>query len=155
MVKALAREAGIDRKKPHAGRSRDEERPRRTEREERPKRTFAEDRGQRDRNTVPRERDRSFEPVNRGEERIARVLARAGLCSRREAEEWIEAGRVSVNGKVWSRRPSTLRRAMSFWSTAKGCRSASAPAFGSITSRLPRDHDQRPGRSPDHLRPPA
>lgn len=26
-------------------------------------------------------------------------MARAGLCSRRDAERWIEAGRVSVNGK--------------------------------------------------------
>ena len=33
-------------------------------------------------------------------ERIARVMARAGLCSRRDAEEWIEAGRVAVNGRV-------------------------------------------------------
>ena len=33
-------------------------------------------------------------------ERIARVMARAGLCSRRDAEEWITAGRVAVNGKV-------------------------------------------------------
>ena len=33
-------------------------------------------------------------------ERIARVMARAGLCSRRDAEEWIAEGRVSVNGKV-------------------------------------------------------
>jgi 23S rRNA pseudouridine2605 synthase len=31
-------------------------------------------------------------------ERIAKVMARAGLASRREAEAWIEAGRVSVNG---------------------------------------------------------
>lgn len=35
-------------------------------------------------------------------ERIAKVMARAGLCSRREAETWIAAGRVSVNGAVIS-----------------------------------------------------
>ena len=35
-----------------------------------------------------------------GGERIAKVMARAGLCSRREAETWIAAGRVAVNGRV-------------------------------------------------------
>lgn len=33
-------------------------------------------------------------------ERIAKRMARAGLCSRRQAETWIEAGRVSVNGTL-------------------------------------------------------
>ncbi|EBA02391.1 RNA pseudouridylate synthase family protein [Rhodobacterales bacterium HTCC2150] len=33
-------------------------------------------------------------------DRIAKVLSRAGIASRREAERMIEAGRVSVNGKV-------------------------------------------------------
>jgi 23S rRNA pseudouridine2605 synthase len=33
-------------------------------------------------------------------ERIAKVMARAGLASRREAETWIAEGRVSVNGAV-------------------------------------------------------
>ncbi len=33
-------------------------------------------------------------------ERIAKRMARAGLCSRREAEAWIAAGRVRLNGKV-------------------------------------------------------
>lgn len=32
--------------------------------------------------------------------RIAKVMARAGLCSRREAERWVVAGRVQVNGRV-------------------------------------------------------
>jgi 23S rRNA pseudouridine2605 synthase len=40
----------------------------------------------------PQERSKSGE-------RIAKVMARAGLCSRREAEAWIAAGRVAVNGK--------------------------------------------------------
>jgi 23S rRNA pseudouridine2605 synthase len=35
-----------------------------------------------------------------GGERIARAIARAGLASRREAEAWIAAGRVAVNGEV-------------------------------------------------------
>ncbi len=33
-------------------------------------------------------------------ERIAKVLSRAGLASRRDAEEWVVQGRVSVNGRV-------------------------------------------------------
>ena len=35
-------------------------------------------------------------------ERIAKVIARAGLASRRQAEAWIAAGRVAVNGAVIS-----------------------------------------------------
>jgi 23S rRNA pseudouridine2605 synthase len=34
--------------------------------------------------------------------RIAKAMARAGLCSRRDAERWIADGRVSVNGRVLS-----------------------------------------------------
>ena len=33
-------------------------------------------------------------------ERIAKIVSRAGLCSRRNAEEWIVQGRVAVNGRV-------------------------------------------------------
>jgi 23S rRNA pseudouridine2605 synthase len=33
-------------------------------------------------------------------ERIAKVVSRAGLASRRDAEEWITQGRVTVNGRV-------------------------------------------------------
>lgn len=35
-----------------------------------------------------------------GADRIAKVIARAGLCSRREAETWIADGRVKLNGRV-------------------------------------------------------
>lgn len=35
-------------------------------------------------------------------ERIAKRLARAGLCSRRDAERWILDGRVQVNGAIIS-----------------------------------------------------
>jgi 23S rRNA pseudouridine2605 synthase len=39
-------------------------------------------------------------PKPQGEgDRLAKVMARAGLCSRRDAEKWIAAGRVKVNGK--------------------------------------------------------
>lgn len=37
---------------------------------------------------------------DQGPERVARLMARRGLASRREAERWIEAGRVTVNGEV-------------------------------------------------------
>lgn len=35
-----------------------------------------------------------------GSMRIAKALARAGLCSRREAERWIADGRVRINGQM-------------------------------------------------------
>jgi len=47
-------------------------------------------------------RSTPVEPAPDEVERIARRLARAGLCSRREAETWIAAGRVAVNGRVLS-----------------------------------------------------
>ena len=35
-----------------------------------------------------------------GAERVAKRIARSGLCSRRDAERWIAAGRVAVDGQV-------------------------------------------------------
>jgi 23S rRNA pseudouridine2605 synthase len=44
---------------------------------------------------APAPAERTFEG-----ERIAKVMARAGACSRRDAEQWIAEGRVAVNGRV-------------------------------------------------------
>jgi 23S rRNA pseudouridine2605 synthase len=43
---------------------------------------------------------RPIEGAPREEMRIAKAMARAGLCSRRDAERWIEEGRVVVNNEV-------------------------------------------------------
>ena len=43
--------------------------------------------------------DAKGEPIAPKGDRISKVMARAGLCSRRDAERWIGEGRVSVNGK--------------------------------------------------------
>lgn len=39
-------------------------------------------------------------PVPAAGDRLAKVIARSGLCSRRDAEAWIKEGRVAVNGKI-------------------------------------------------------
>ena len=41
-----------------------------------------------------------IEPSDKKSERIAKVIARSGLCSRREAERWILNGKVKVNNKI-------------------------------------------------------
>jgi 23S rRNA pseudouridine2605 synthase len=43
-------------------------------------------------------------------ERIAKVMARAGLCSRREAEAWIGEGRVALNGAALTNPAVNVRR---------------------------------------------
>lgn len=54
--------------------------------------------------TVKRMADRQTDKTEAGGtdqgERIAKRLARAGLCSRREAERWIVEGRVQLDGKI-------------------------------------------------------
>ena len=39
-------------------------------------------------------------PATPAGDRLAKVIARSGLCSRRDAEDWIREGRVAVNGKI-------------------------------------------------------
>jgi 23S rRNA pseudouridine2605 synthase len=48
------------------------------------------------------------EPDAKGE-RIAKVMARAGLCSRRDAEKWIGEGRVTLNGEILKTPAVTVR----------------------------------------------
>ena len=52
------------------------------------------------RGQAPRGRAAKPSPSEPAAIRIAKAIAHAGLCSRRDAEAWIEAGRVAVNGKV-------------------------------------------------------
>lgn len=49
--------------------------------------------------------------MNEKPERIAKVMARAGLCSRREAERWIFAGRVAVDGETLESPAFTVTKA--------------------------------------------
>src|SRR6266853_1294153 len=56
-------------------------------------------RGKRLKTTLPKRAVEVPLPEPKTAERIAKVMARAGLASRREAEAWIEAGRVAVNGE--------------------------------------------------------
>ena len=55
-------------------------------------------RGKRLKTALPRPEVEAAPPQVKSAERIAKVMARAGVASRREAEAWIAAGRVSVNG---------------------------------------------------------
>ncbi|WP_428641859.1 pseudouridine synthase [Roseibium sp.] len=64
-----------------------------------PERRRAPSKGARKPDAAPAAPRLADETADRGE-RIAKVMARVGLCSRREAETWIENGRVQLNGEV-------------------------------------------------------
>ncbi|MBV8652911.1 MAG: rRNA pseudouridine synthase [Alphaproteobacteria bacterium] len=50
--------------------------------------------------TTPADKTSPDEDAAPAGERIAKVMARAGLCSRRDAERWIAEGRVKLDGVV-------------------------------------------------------
>lgn len=54
------------------------------------------------RGQAPRRGKVKAPPAKSAPMRIAKAMAHAGLCSRRDAEAWIKAGRVAINGKVLS-----------------------------------------------------
>lgn len=79
---------------------REDDRPFRGRGDERPRRfdRSAEDRPRRPREERPEiQAEASQEPA---EDRIAKVIARAGIASRRDAEVMIAEGRVTLNGKI-------------------------------------------------------
>ena len=85
----------------------DEERPRRRfndRNEERPRRRFEdreEEAPRRGRKGYVREKDPMYDrPAATGEIRLNKYLADCGVCSRREADDLIKAGCVTVNGEV-------------------------------------------------------
>ena len=84
----------------------DEDRPRRRfEEEDRPRHRTRDDREEetprRGRKGYVREKDPMYDrPAATGEIRLNKYLADCGVCSRREADELIKAGCVTVNGEV-------------------------------------------------------
>lgn len=60
-------------------------------------------------------------------ERVAKRMARAGLCSRRDAERWIAAGRVAVDGEVLTTPAVTVTEASRIEVDGKPLPQAEAP----------------------------
>jgi 23S rRNA pseudouridine2605 synthase len=100
--------------RPRGGRNDWQERPRRGDRDDRPRRDNEDDskifakrpafggRGAfRERPSDDERRSaRADSKPKKAGERVAKVIARAGLASRRDAEEMVTQGRVAVNGRV-------------------------------------------------------
>ena len=80
--------------------------------------------------------------------RIAKAIAHAGLCSRRDAERLIEAGRVAVNGKVLTTPAHVVRPDDKIMVDGKPLpRDASAAALAlSQAARLVTSHKDPQGR---------
>ena len=93
------------------------------------------------------------EPKTVEGERIAKVMARAGLCSRREAEAWIAAGRVAVNGKAISSPALNVTAADQIVVDGKPLPAPRAHAAVPLSQAArARDHQRRPAEAPDDFR---
>ena len=80
---------------------RGEERPRRRTADRRDRREDREEEPRRGRKGYVREKDPMYDrPAASGEIRLNKYLADSGVCSRREADDLIKAGCVTVNGEV-------------------------------------------------------
>ena len=80
-------------------------------------------------------------------DRIAKVLARAGVCSRRDAERMIADGRVAVNGRKLAT-PALMSRQVTI-SRLMASRSVSPTRRAVALSQTGRsgDHQSRPARA--------
>ena len=67
--------------------------------------------------------------------RIAKAMAHAGLCSRRDAERWIEQGRVAVNGTVLTTPAYVVKPGDKITVDGKPLPKAEAPRLWRYTSR--------------------
>ena len=61
------------------------------------KNTFKKNNSETSSNKIAPEKSKALDT---GPERIAKAIARSGLCSRREAERWIINGQVKLNNKI-------------------------------------------------------
>lgn len=68
-------------------------------------------------------------------ERLAKFMARSGVCSRRRAEEYIRQKRVTVNGEVVDSPAFNVEGTEKSFLTAKSFPKLRQPAFGFIISR--------------------
>ena len=85
--------------------------------------------------------------------RIAKALARAGLCSRREAERWIEGGRVAVNGELLKSPARDVSPSDRILVDGKAAaRRGAAAAVALSQAPRPRHHPPRPAGPSDGVR---
>ena len=71
--------------------------------------------------------DKKSEASGGSPERIAKRMARAGLCSRRDAERWIAEGRVKVDGEILTTPAVTVTAASQIEVDGKPLPKAEAP----------------------------